>query len=111
MAVLSRLAINDDRLNRSLFQLAEIGKLSNGGTSRVAFSTEDLLARQLVQSWMVEAGMTVRIDAAGNIIARYAGLRDEAAALATDHTLIRFQLQDDMTVAWGFWLELKWLES
>jgi len=83
MTVLSMLAINDDRLNRSLFQLAEIGKLSNGGTSRVAFSTEDLLARQLVQSWMVEAGMTVRIDAAGNIIARYAGLYDGAAALAT----------------------------
>ncbi|MBW4522239.1 MAG: Zn-dependent hydrolase [Scytolyngbya sp. HA4215-MV1] len=76
------LTINSDRLNRSILQLAEIGKLPNSGVSRVAFSTEDLLARQLVQSWMLEAGMTVRIDAAGNIIARYAG-KNRSAALAT----------------------------
>jgi beta-ureidopropionase / N-carbamoyl-L-amino-acid hydrolase len=77
------LTINGDRLSRSLDQLAEIGKLPNGGVNRVAFTTEDLLARQLVQSWMAEAGMTVNIDAAGNIIGRYAGLNPAAPALAT----------------------------
>jgi N-carbamoyl-L-amino-acid hydrolase len=77
------LTVNGDRLNRSLFQLAEIGKLPNGGVSRVAFTTEDLLARQLVQSWMVEAGMRVLIDAAGNIIGRYAGHDEGAPAFAT----------------------------
>jgi N-carbamoyl-L-amino-acid hydrolase len=83
MAVLSTLRINGDRLSRSLYQLAEIGKLPNGGVGRVAFTVEDLLARQLVQSWMVEAGMTVQIDAAGNIIGRYAGRYGKAPALAT----------------------------
>jgi beta-ureidopropionase / N-carbamoyl-L-amino-acid hydrolase len=83
MTVLSMLSVNCDRLNRSLFQLAEIGKLPNGGVCRLAFSTEDMLARQLVQSWMVEAGMTVRTDVAGNIIGRYGGRSDRAAALAT----------------------------
>jgi len=83
MEVLPLLSVNGDRLNRSLAQLAEIGKLPNGGVSRVAFTTEDLLARQLVQSWMIEAGMTVRTDAAGNIIGKYAGRREGAAALAT----------------------------
>jgi N-carbamoyl-L-amino-acid hydrolase len=83
MEVLPLLSVNGDRLNHSLAQLAEIGKLPNGGVSRVAFTTEDLLARQLVQSWMIEAGMTVRTDAAGNIIGKYAGRRDGAAALAT----------------------------
>lgn len=77
------LTINGDRLLRSVDQLAEIGKLPNGGVSRVAFTTEDLLARQLVQSWMAEAGMSVRTDAAGNIIGRYAGLDPHAPALAT----------------------------
>jgi beta-ureidopropionase / N-carbamoyl-L-amino-acid hydrolase len=77
------LTVNGDRLNHSLEQLGEIGKLPNGGVSRVAFTTEDLLARQLVQSWMVEAGMTVRTDAAGNIIGRYAGRDPKAPALAT----------------------------
>jgi N-carbamoyl-L-amino-acid hydrolase len=83
MAVLSTLRINGDRLNRSLYQLAEIGKLPNGGVGRIAFTVEDLLARQLVQSWMVEAGMTVQIDPAGNIIGRYAGRYGKAPALAT----------------------------
>lgn len=77
------LVVNGDRLNRSIDQLAEVGKLENGGVCRIAFTTEDLLARQLVRSWMVEAGMTVDIDAAGNIIGRYGGIRDDAAALAT----------------------------
>lgn len=75
--------VNGDRLNRSIAQLAEIGKLPNGGVSRVAFTPEDLLARQLVQSWMVDAGMSVRIDAAGNIIGTYAGLQAGVGALAT----------------------------
>jgi beta-ureidopropionase / N-carbamoyl-L-amino-acid hydrolase len=79
----SILRINSDRFISKIFQLAEIGKLPNGGVSRVAFTPEDLLARQLVQAWMVEAGMAVRIDAAGNIIGRYAGQQLEAPALAT----------------------------
>lgn len=83
MTVIPTLTVNCDRLNRSLFQLAEIGKLPNEGVCRLAFSTEDMLARQLVQSWMVEAGMTVRIDKAGNIIGRYGGRNEHAAALAT----------------------------
>jgi beta-ureidopropionase / N-carbamoyl-L-amino-acid hydrolase len=83
MTVLPLLSVNCDRLSHSLFELAEIGKLPNGGVCRLAFSTEDMLARQLVQSWMVEAGMTVRTDAAGNIIGRYGGRSDQAAALAT----------------------------
>jgi len=83
MEVLPLLSVNGDRLNRSLAQLAEIGKLPNGGVSRVAFTTEDLLARQLVQSWMIEAGMTVRTDAGGNIIGKYAGRHEGAAVLAT----------------------------
>lgn len=83
MIVTSIPLVNGDRLNRSIAQLAEIGKLANGGVSRVAFTPEDLLARQLVQSWMIDAGMSVRIDAAGNIIGTYAGLQAGVGALAT----------------------------
>jgi beta-ureidopropionase / N-carbamoyl-L-amino-acid hydrolase len=83
MKVAFGLQINGDRLRRSLAQLAEIGKLPNGGVSRVAFTPEDLRARQQVQVWMLEAGMTVRIDAAGNIIGRYEGQEVGAPALAT----------------------------
>jgi len=79
----TQLCMDGDRLNRTLYQLAEIGQQPNGGVSRIAFTTEDMLARQLVRSWMEEAGMDVRIDAAGNMIGRYAGRFATAPALAT----------------------------
>ena len=81
--ITNELAIDSDRLERDLAQLAEIGKLPQGGISRVAFTPEDVRARQQVQAWMSEAGMTVRIDAAGNIIGRYAGEQPELGVLAT----------------------------
>jgi N-carbamoyl-L-amino-acid hydrolase len=79
------LLVNGDRLNRSIAQLAEIGKLPGGGVSRIAFSPEDLRARHLVQSWMVEVGMKVCIDAAGNMIGTYAGQREDAALVTGSH--------------------------
>lgn len=78
-----RLTVNGERLNRSVAQLGEIGKLNNGGVCRLAFSDADLQARQQVQAWMEESGMTTRIDAAGNVIGRYAGKIENAPALAT----------------------------
>jgi len=83
IATLPKLAINCDRLDRSLAELAEIGKLPNGGVCRLAFSEEDIQARKLVTIWMIEAGMSVRSDAVGNIIGTYAGTESESAALAT----------------------------
>ncbi|MER3433476.1 MAG: Zn-dependent hydrolase [Leptolyngbya sp. ERB_1_1] len=78
-----RLSINGDRLNRSIADLASIGKLANGGVCRIAFTDADLQARQQIQAWMQEAGMTTRIDAAGNVIGHYAGRYENAPALAT----------------------------
>ena len=80
---LSKLVVNSDRLDRSLAELAEIGKLPNGGVCRLAFSEADVVARDLVKRWMLEAGMSVRSDAVGNIIGTYAGTESGAAALAT----------------------------
>lgn len=76
------LRINGDRLMARIFELAKIGKLSNGGVCRLAFTKEDILARDQISHWMQDAGMTVRVDAAGNLIGRYAG-SGELAALAT----------------------------
>ncbi|HEY9627879.1 MAG TPA: Zn-dependent hydrolase [Coleofasciculaceae cyanobacterium] len=76
------ISVNGDRLNQTLSQLAAIGQLSAGGVCRLAYSAEDLQARQQVQTWMEDAGMTVRIDAAGNMIGRYPG-QLELPALAT----------------------------
>ncbi len=77
------LSINQERLAKTLDQLASIGKLPGGGVRRIAFSPEDIEARQLVRQWMLELGMAVNIDAAGNLIGVYAGKNREIPALAT----------------------------
>ena len=79
----TKLLVNGDRLNQSIAYLAQIGKLPEGGVKRIAYSQEDITARNLVQTWMKKAGMTVRIDAAGNIIGRYPGKYPDAPAFAT----------------------------
>ena len=81
--VVSTLAVNGDRLTAMIRQLAQLGKLPNGGVQRLAFGPEDCRARSLVRRWMVEAGMTVTIDEAGNMIGRYAGRFQEAPPLVT----------------------------
>ncbi|MGB7417386.1 MAG: Zn-dependent hydrolase [Thermosynechococcaceae cyanobacterium] len=83
MSVLTIPQANGERLNLKLAELAQIGQLANGGVSRLAFTDEDLRAREQVKSWMIEAGMTVRNDAAGNIIGRYPGQNSQAPAFAT----------------------------
>lgn len=83
LSQISRLQINGDRLNDSINRLAKIGRTSDGHICRLAFSPEDLQARNLVRRWMEEAGMSVHTDAAGNLIATYAGQVDGAPALAT----------------------------
>lgn len=66
------LRVNSQRLEQRLMKLAEFGK-TDKGNMRVAFSEFDLKGREYVMSLMREAGLTVRIDAAGNIIGRREG--------------------------------------
>ncbi len=77
------LTVNGDRLNQNIATLANIGQLPNGGVKRIAYSQEDIKARNLVQQWMRELEMEVNIDAAGNIIGRYSGKNSVASAIAT----------------------------
>jgi len=75
--------VNSDRLAQSIESLSQIGQLPLCGVRRIAYSPEDIQARNLMQRWMVEAGMSVRIDTAGNIIGRSPGKFPQASALAT----------------------------
>ncbi len=68
-----KLLINGDRLNASLRDLAEFGKTLEGGTNRVAYSDEDIRAREYVMRLMREAKLDVSIDVAGNIVGRRSG--------------------------------------
>ncbi|MEE9199719.1 MAG: Zn-dependent hydrolase [Dehalococcoidia bacterium] len=64
---------NIDRFRRDIEALAQIGRVPEGGVSRFSLSPEDLKGRELVMGLMKEAGLSVRVDAIGNIRARREG--------------------------------------
>ena len=65
--------INAERLEQRLKALAQIGKDPEGGWTRPSFTPQYKAAAELVSAWMREAGMSVRFDAAGNLIGRLEG--------------------------------------
>jgi N-carbamoyl-L-amino-acid hydrolase len=65
--------IDGSRLLARLRDLAAIGATAGGGVSRPAYSDGDLEARNVVRGWMREAGLAVRVDAAGNTFGRLEG--------------------------------------
>lgn len=61
------LKINANRLNQRLLKMATLGGLSSGGVKRLTLSREDKAARDLFKEWLIELGLTVRIDEIGNM--------------------------------------------
>ena len=74
--------INPARLNRNLAALGRIGEVAGGGMMRVAFSAADIAGRNFAAGLMQNVGLTVRTDAAGNIIGRKAGTDPSLPAIA-----------------------------
>ena len=60
--------------------IAALSELA-GGLTRVYLSDEQRRANELVLGWMREAGMSARLDAAGNCVGRYEGERPDLPAL------------------------------
>jgi len=67
------LRVDAARIERRILKLAEFGRNPQGGVSRVAYSDADVRGREYVTSLMKQAGLEVRVDAAGNIIGRREG--------------------------------------
>ena len=67
------LRVDQDRLEKSIFELAEFRGNTSENNSRVAFSDADLQARDYVIGLMNDVGLEVSIDFAGNIIGRRKG--------------------------------------
>lgn len=65
--------VNGARLNSNLAAISEFGKNPQGGVTRLAYSAPDLAARAYVIGLMREAGLTVAVDDAGNILGRRSG--------------------------------------
>ena len=69
------------RLWRRISELAEIGRHEEGGVARLSFTPEERQAKELVASYMREAGLAVREDAAGNLFGRREGRAPGAPAV------------------------------
>ena len=69
----SKIKVNKKRLIKSIYKMAKIGKLNNGGCRRLAFSYEDFKAKKLLINWCTEIGLNVSIDSIGNLFAELKG--------------------------------------
>jgi allantoate deiminase len=73
--------VDGERLWRRLSELAEIGKRESGGVTRLSFTDEERSAKDLVASFMQEAGLAVSEDAVGNLFGRREGSDPNAPAV------------------------------
>jgi N-carbamoyl-L-amino-acid hydrolase len=77
--------IDRERLLGRLDTFNRIGALPGGGNCRLALSDEDREGRDLLVRWMRELGLSVTIDAIGNIIGVRAGRDDAPAVMFGSH--------------------------
>ena len=68
------------RLLERVDALARVSEQADGLT-RVYLSPQHAEANHLVGGWMAEAGMAVRVDAAGNLVGRREGVRPDLPCL------------------------------
>jgi allantoate deiminase len=73
--------VDGGRLWHRLSELSEIGKQDSGGVTRLSFTQEERAAKDLVASYMEEAGLAVREDAVGNLFGRREGRDPDAPAV------------------------------
>jgi len=67
------LAINADRLWQTVERSAEIGVGRPGGLARLALTNDDRQMRDEFRDWCTSGGLTVSVDAVGNMFARRVG--------------------------------------
>ena len=75
---LNHSGINGERLATRLAKLAEIGLTNENGSSRMGFSKEERQAKELIKSWMIDTGLVVSEDGAGNVFGKLQGKNSEA---------------------------------
>lgn len=76
------LKVNSERLWGRIMEMAAIGGTDDGGVCRVTLTKEDKSGRELFIKWCKEIGCTIRVDAIGNIFARYdKGANDHTKAI------------------------------
>ncbi|RSL30714.1 Zn-dependent hydrolase [Salibacterium salarium] len=75
--------IDPDVLVNRVANMSEIGKTEEGGVTRFVYTEEEERAKRLFQSWMEQAGLTVREDDVGNLYGRLEGTNPHLPAVLT----------------------------
>ena len=75
------IAADPDRMEARIEALGRFGANPDGGVSRIAYSDADIAGRDYIAGLMREAGLSVRVDTAGNIIGRREGTDDGLAPI------------------------------
>lgn len=73
---------NPARMEERIKALSQFGANPEGGVSRVAYSDADIAGRQYIIGLMKNAGLEVRVDAAGNIIGKREGKNNSLPSIA-----------------------------
>ncbi len=82
---ISGLRIDLPRLLARIAALAEVGAIDGGGCCRLALTDADGEGRKLVAGWMRELGLSVSVDAIGNVVGVRAGLEDGPPVMTGSH--------------------------
>jgi allantoate deiminase len=75
--------ISANRIAERLYHLSKIGFTKEGGSNRPGYSAEEKQAKELVKSWMSEAGLKIREDGAGNVFGRLDGINSQYQPIAS----------------------------
>ena len=97
------MAVQYERIKKTIAALAAYGTLPQGGTTRLSYTAEYLAAQAFLQREMLELGMLAEVDPIGNLIGTYVGREPELTAVMSGSHL-------DTVPAGGILTEL-WVSS
>lgn len=78
---LNRDGICGKRLASRLHDIAQIGLTADEGSNRPGFSLGEQAVKKLIIGWMEEAGLSVKLDGAGNVFGRLVGTDPQAKTI------------------------------
>ncbi|AST92375.1 allantoate amidohydrolase [Sutcliffiella cohnii] len=80
---LDKAGVSGTRLAQRLDSLSKIGPTPEGGSFRLGLSLEEKQAKELVKTWMKEAGLEVTEDGAGNVFGKLEGKNSSLPSIWT----------------------------
>lgn len=78
--------VQPQRITAGVRDLAELVEPDRPGWTRTALGPVDRDGRELVRRWMSDAGLSVTVDGAGNVIGRLAGTDGGSSIMLGSHT-------------------------